>query len=141
MPLLLLTSILVGDNLSFVVDGVSDRAVGVAKGDANGNPVAWRGASLGCAHIDGLCSDGKRQVVRSRLVNVNNAKDRDNWPLLECKNREQWWGPEIFPCQKNWAKQQSLHTSWTRAEEPHLSSLKLGNPDVHVLVEVPSSAR
>src|SRR5215218_5047870 len=30
-----LTSIFVSDNLSFVVDGVSDGAVGVAKGDTN----------------------------------------------------------------------------------------------------------
>lgn len=47
----MLTSVLVGDNLSLIVDSVGDGAVGVAKGQANDGPVLRRNR-LGTAHFD-----------------------------------------------------------------------------------------
>lgn len=41
------TTILVGDNLSLVIDSVGNGAVGVAKGDTNDNALAGLNASAG----------------------------------------------------------------------------------------------
>lgn len=51
------TAIFVGNNLGLVVDRVRDGAVGVAKGDADGNPLAWPVF----AHW-GLCISGGKQT-------------------------------------------------------------------------------
>lgn len=47
----MLTSVLVGDNLSLIVNSIGDGAVGVAKGQANDGPVLRRNR-LGTAHFD-----------------------------------------------------------------------------------------
>lgn len=53
-----LTAVLVGNNLSLVVDSVGNGAVGVAKRDANHHPVARLGARLavGLSHRFGFVS-------------------------------------------------------------------------------------
>lgn len=45
------TAILVGDNLSLIVDSAGDGAVGVARGDTDDGALAGRNADLGLAHF------------------------------------------------------------------------------------------
>jgi len=105
-----LTSVLVGNHLGLVVDGVGDGAVGVAKGDTNDGAVVH--SHLLVAHLCSICKTvGSRRDMQSRSRRDKMGATKKGENVTASKKSTRWWGFQAKknPCQNSGPKLFAKH--------------------------------